>query len=407
MRRCTISPDASADPHAVQRVHRRAPRPPRGRLQKLRPGARLGGERREQRPGDPGPGTSCSWSPRPRAPAIPPTRPNTLPRPAPSPAPPRSAACVARRQRGSAAHPAPSSPPSRKPPLASKPTERAPRRRSSRYRRDDEGRADPGAPRPGRTSRTLERRLDVRPASRPRRRRGSAPPACRRCRRARSCPVSSAISGRSPSPSVETIASSRCSRDPAADGAASLGASPRCRPARTRRSARARTPRRRAAREASHDQIAATGAVLVDPDPEALRAARRRGRRVARDVALADAGPRLRRAAGRRRQRRPSAATIPGLVGLGDLSGRAVELEAVAIGRDVAAGDHDRRSAAAQPPQRQRRGRQHAAIDRRRAGGPTAARQAAAIRAARPQVPADQHLAEALAPAADVEKGAT
>ena len=59
-----------------------------------------------------------------------------------------------------------------------------------------------------------------------------------------------------------------------------------------------------------------------------------------------------------------------GLIGLGDLAGRHIELQPVAIGRDVAARHHDRRSAQRHGVERQGRGRQHAAIDRHQPGRP-------------------------------------
>ena len=128
------------------------------------------------------------------------------------------------------------------------------------------------------------------------------------------------------------------------------------------------------------DQVAAGGAVLVDADPAAGEAAGAEEVDAAREVARGHAGRRPRPArkgfAAARVQRRDDA----GLVGLGDLAVGAVELQAVAVEGDVAAGDHDRGRAAPRRLERQRRGRHHAAVD----GGPPSARiapmQAAAIR---------------------------
>ncbi len=153
---------------------------------------------------------------------------------------------------------------------------------------------------------------------------------------------------------------------------------------------------------------ASRGAVLVVADPEPREASPPEEGHRARDVARAHAridADRTRAAPAPGRGQRGEDA---GLVGLGDLAPGAVELEAVAVEGDVAAGDHDRRRLAPGGLQRQRRRRHHAAgdrgdalgADRPAAGGGDAGR-------ARPQVPPDQHLPRKRARAAQVgEKGA-
>ena len=91
-------------------------------------------------------------------------------------------------------------------------------------RRDDEGRADPRAQDPREPAGALERGAGVerrRHRVRPEAPRGQD---ARRRRRAARRPVSSATSGRSPSPSVETSAPRRCSATQPAMRAASAGA---------------------------------------------------------------------------------------------------------------------------------------------------------------------------------------
>ena len=163
---------------------------------------------------------------------------------------------------------------------------------------DDVGRADPRPQRAAEPAAALERGADVerrRHGVRPERRRRG----CRPRRRAAPAPVSSARSGRSPSPSVEIRASSRFARTQSPICRPRRRRSPRCRPARRSRSGRAARPQRRAA-PAWRQQVAPGGAVLVDPPP--ARTSRR-----AEEVDVARDVGRARRSPGRRRRQRRGA----------------------------------------------------------------------------------------------------
>ena len=214
-------------------------------------GRAVGSERRQQRPGARPRQRARAGRSRLRAPAEPPTG-RQRRRAAPPPRPGARASAAARRASEAAragGRRVRARPPSRNPPFASNPTaSRAPFGGERRDGLDDVGRADPGAARPREPAAALERGAGV---DRRRHRVGAERPRrqdAERCRRAARAPVSSAISGRSPSPSVETSASSRCSAThapirratPAIDG---LGVDRH----EGRRSARAAPPRRRAA----------------------------------------------------------------------------------------------------------------------------------------------------------------
>ena len=144
------------------------------------------------------------------------------------------------------------------------------------------------------------------------------------------------------------------------------------------------------------EEVPGDAALLVDRDAQAREAIRREGVAVA--AAVAGDGVGLRR--GRRgRGHLATGADIPqrredrGLVRFGDLAVRPVELQAVAVLRDMASRDHDGVGPAPHRLQGERRGRQGPAIDRRepgRGGGGGHRRRDAGAAVA--QVPADHHL---------------
>ncbi len=145
------------------------------------------------------------------------------------------------------------------------------------------------------------------------------------------------------------------------------------------------------------EHVAGDRALLVDRDREAGQDVRSEDVEVAAAVARDRVRLRLGRdgrGEGRRIGNVAEGAQDGGLVGLGDLAVGAVELQAVAIVRDMAAGDHDGEAAAPCRLEREGRRRQRAAIDRGQAGrGRRGGDRGGDSRAAGAQVAPDHDLA--------------
>ena len=227
IRRWTMSPDASVirTPSRVSTAHAAARRGPEKQPRRAAPSsaaspARSGAAKAVGTSGSrslrsPGPGSRATE--RRERPAVRRRSPTAARRSAPA-------------RRGWAARPAlrPSGPAtvrragSRRSPRSRR-RSRAPSALSARHRLDDVGRADAGAGDPRETSRSAPAAVlalsGVATASAPSARAVRAPTTSPRS----TVPVSSAMSGRSPSPSVETSASSRCSATQRRIRSASVG----------------------------------------------------------------------------------------------------------------------------------------------------------------------------------------
>ena len=203
-------------------------------------------------------------------------------------------------------------------------------------------------------------------------------------------PVSSASSGRSPSPSVDSSASSRCSATHvpicrATPGSSGLGVDRHEGLALPERHHLGAEPRQRRGEE-----VPPRGAVPVDAQGETAQRAFSEEADVSIDVGLSD----LDRLAARVRQRdrRRNGGRDPRFVGLGDLAVGPVELEPVAVERNVAAGHHHRRNPAPRRRQRERRRGHDPGVEHRKAlGGDRRGAGAGDPRRARPPVATEEN----------------